>query len=188
MLYRILLCGWLFLQVGCEHVPFTPEKIVVFSVSAGFRGPIVFRVEPEFEGVPQVQGHEFTYTVPASGIVEVHSMDLSNGALWKNYSVRYPDGSLVRAHGYGDPIKTGTAYLFHLGGHHYQGKSQELFIVSTSDERMEFQSLQGKRGAKVEDSFALWAELHRPDEKAPNSERSAAPERAAGRGLNKPVD
>ena len=27
-----------------------------------------------------------------------------------------------------------------------------------------------------------------PDEKKPNSERSAAPERAAGRGLNKPVE
>jgi len=146
--------------VGCEHVPFTPEKVVVFSVPVDFRGPIVFSVDSAHDGLPQVHGHEFTYLIPATGIVSIHSMDLSNGALWKNYSVRYPDGSSVRSYGYGDPFEAGTSYLFHLGGHHYGGKSQELFLVSTLDERQEFQAQQARRGARIEDSFALWSELH----------------------------
>lgn len=144
------------LIAGCAHVPLTSEKMVIISVPAGFRGPILFKVNPANEALPQVQGREYTYFVSSSGIVPVHSMELSNGAQWKNYSVRYPDGISIRSYGYGDKLEPNQTYLFHLGRNHYQGKSLELFMVGTIDERLKLQS---RLHMDFQESFAIWAEM-----------------------------
>ncbi|HND62196.1 MAG TPA: hypothetical protein PLB90_12015 [Opitutaceae bacterium] len=158
------------LQSGCEHVPLTPEKIVVFSVPQGFRGPIVFRIDPASEGLPIIRGHEFTYTVPPSGIVAVHSMDASNGALWKNYSVRYPDGSAVRSYGYGDAIEESRDYLFVLGEQSFGGKTRVLFLVSTVGER---QKLQARPTRDIEEASDIWKKLPEAPDQSPEPTRSA---------------
>mgnify|MGYP006955305746 CR=1 FL=1 len=142
------------LVAACSQAPFATEKVVIFSVSAGFRGPILFRIDPANDALPQVRESEVVYSVPPSGIVSVRSMDLSNGARWDHYMARYPDGALVKSYGYGDKIEPSQDYLFTLGSHHYQGKSLELFMVATVDERLKFQS---KPLLDLNECFKEWA-------------------------------
>ena len=163
---------------GCARTPFASEKIVIFSAPTGFRGPIVFSVEPSHAALPIVQRSEITYSVPVGGMVEVKSMDLSNGALWENYMVRYPDGSSVKSYGFNDPIESETSYLFHLGAHNFQGVTLELFLVSTVEERLKFQSLTGVGREGMLASSAIWIQMHTKGK--PN--QAVDPTAASGRG------
>ena len=129
------------LLCACGNAGSVREKHVIFLAPEGFRGPFTVSIDTDSDVLPIVRGQEIVYSIPPSRIITVGSMNLSNGALWENYSVRYPGGGIVKTTGPDATVSESETYLWQDGSYKHKKTNLVDFFVGSLAERSRLREL-----------------------------------------------